>query len=84
MVGYACSVPRRIPDPAAARKAAAPDLRVIQFSAYGIRPPRRHGGTENDHGDEVVPRASLGDLQVWGNAEADRTWRESNTDVRDA
>ena len=45
---------------------AFPGARAIQFSAYGIRPPRRHGGTENGHGGGFVSRATLRDLEAWG------------------
>jgi len=51
-----------------------PGSRAIRFYAYGIRPPRRHGGTENGHGVEVVSRTFSPWPQVWGTRERTATW----------
>ncbi|MHC4504334.1 MAG: hypothetical protein ACYTFI_13600, partial [Planctomycetota bacterium] len=48
--------------------------RGIRFYVYSIRPPRRHGGTENGHGVEVIPRTFSPWPQVWGRRELTAIW----------
>jgi len=57
---------------------------VIQFYAYGIHPPRRHGDTENVHGVKAVSRTPSQCAQVWGKAGTVRHTREANVYVTNA
>ena len=57
---------------------ALPGARAIQFYAYGIHPPRRHGDTENVHGTQAVSRTPSPCPRVWGKAGTDRHVGEAN------
>ncbi len=58
--------------------------RAIQFYAYGILSPRRHGGTENVHGAKAVSRTPSQCPQVWEKAGTSRHMGEPNVCVRKA
>ena len=45
----------------------------MRLSTDGIHPPRRHGATEDGHGDEFVSRAHLCDLEVLETGERSAT-----------
>ncbi len=59
---------------ALAVKSARCRARAIQFYAYGIHSPRRHGGTENCHGGSDYSRTLLRVLGCGGKRERTATW----------